>query len=106
MIAERTAEIQLAYLPYKRFSGLGPGEGMDLDEADEVVFNLERKSTRIRSHFKGADHHLIQAVFLSNIWGDPKSTQTWPSKGFLKLRLIEAMRETHQSQLPPANHFN
>ena len=42
MIGERTVEIQLAYLPYKRFSGLGPGEGMDSDEADEVVFNLER----------------------------------------------------------------
>ena len=29
MIAERTAEIQLAYLPCKRFSGLGVAEGMD-----------------------------------------------------------------------------
>lgn len=29
MIAERTAEIQLAYLPCKRFSGFGPGEAKD-----------------------------------------------------------------------------
>ena len=63
MIAERTVEIQLAHLPYKRFSSLGPGEGMDSEEADEVVFNLERKSTRIRSHFKGADTTLFKPFF-------------------------------------------
>jgi hypothetical protein len=46
--------------PVNDFLTLVQVKAWTLDEADEVVFNFGAESTRIRSHFKGADTTLFK----------------------------------------------
>lgn len=99
MMASERRKFSSRACPVNDFLLLVQVRGWTLREADEVVFNLERKSTRIRSHFQGADQHLIQAVFLSNIWGDPK-----PSiDSFQVSRIIKAVVEKANFQIQLCN---